>query len=361
MLANKNQISLRQALLLFLNILFSSSIRFIPSITSQKAKQAAWLTPLPSLIILVLFILMLHNIYKKYSTSFINIMYSITGKTICKILLFIYIIWFQIPIALFLRYYVERILTSIFPNVSTELFLILLLLLIVYILPSGIVVIARMNEIISIIIFVSFLSIVVLAIPKIEISNLTPISYMDIIPILKGSISIIPIWSYLIYIFFIGDEIKNKEKIKKLGLKTAVFLSIATSILIATCVGALGYSVVERAPLPFLSVSKIITVFETLGRVHSILVVLWVTSDFILISTFIYILLKMIKSFLNLKTTKPFINIYAIFLYFFTLLFCNSKFELEVISSKIKSIGNILFGLIIPVAIFIIGKFRRKV
>ncbi|CDI49920.1 spore germination protein KB [Clostridium tetani 12124569] len=212
MLTNKNQISLRQALLLFLNILFSSSIRFIPSVTSAKANQAAWLTPLPSLVILILFILMLNNIYKKYSASFIDIMYNITGKTISKILLALYIIWFQIPIALFLRYYVERILTSIFPNVSTELFLILLLLLVIYILPSGIVVIARMNEIIFVIILLSFLSIVFLSLSKIQISNLTPISPMDIIPILKGSVPVTSIWSYLIYIFFVGDEIKDKEK-----------------------------------------------------------------------------------------------------------------------------------------------------
>ncbi|RXI61882.1 hypothetical protein DP149_09075 [Clostridium tetani] len=360
-LTNKNQISLRQALLLFLNILFSSSIRFIPSVTSAKANQAAWLTPLPSLVILILFILMLNNIYKKHSTSFIDIMYNITGKTISKILLALYITWFQIPIALFLRYYVERILTSIFPNVSTELFLILLLLLVIYILPSGIVVIARMNEIIFVIILISFLSIVFLSISKIQISNLTPISPMDIIPILKGSVPVTSIWSYLIYIFFVGDEIKDKEKIKKLGLKIVIFLGVITPALIATCIGTLGYSVVERAPLPFLSVSKLITVFESLGRIHSILVVLWVASDFILISTLIYISLNMLKSFFNLKSIKPFINMYGIFICFLALLLCNSKFELEAFSSKIASPGNILFGLVIPVAIFVIGKLRRRI
>lgn len=361
MLTNRKQISLRQALLLFLNILFSSSIRFIPSVTSEKAKQAAWLTPLPSLLILILFILMLNNIYKKYSKSFIDLIYDVIGKTMGKILLATYMVWFQLPLSLFLRYYVERILTSIFPNVNTDLFLILLILLVVYILPSGIVVITRMNEIIFVMIFISFLFIVVLCLPKIQISNLTPVSHMDIIPILKGSIPITSIWSYLIYIFFIGDEIKDKEKIKKLGFKTALFLAIITSVLIATCVGALGYSIVERAPLPFLSVSKLITIFESLGRVHSVIVVLWVTSDFILVSTFIYISLNMLKSLFNLKSIKPFINIYGVFICFFTLLLCNSKFELEVFSSKIASPGNILFGLLIPVLIFTIGKFRKKI
>lgn len=356
-----NKISLRQALLLYLNILFSSSIRFIPSITSEKANQAAWLTPLPSFIILILFIFILNNIYKKSSASFIDIMYSITGKTIGRVILTFYIIWFQIPIALFLRYYVERILTSIFPNVSTGLFLILLILLVVYVLPSGIVVIARMNELIFVIILVSFLFVVCLALPIIEPSNLLPISYMDIVPILKGSIPITSIWCYLTYIFFIGDEVKDKNKIKKLGFETAISLAIFTIILIATCIGALGYSVVERAPLPFLSVTKLITIFESLGRVHSIIVVLWVTSDFILISTLMYISLNMCKSLFNLTSIKPFINMYGIFICFFTLLICNSKFELEALSSKIVSPGNILFALVIPVLIFIIGKLRRKI
>lgn len=361
MLTNRKQISLRQALLLYLNVLFSSSIRFIPSVTSKAAKQAAWLTPLPSFFIIILYILMLNNIYKTYSKSFIDLIYDVMGKTMGKILLAIYMVWFQLPISLFSRYYVERILTSIFPNVNTNLFLILLILLVAYILPSGIIIIARMNEIIFVMIFISFLSIVLLCLPKIQISNLTPVSRMDIIPILKGSIPITSIWSYLIYIFFIGDEIKNKEKIKRLGLKTAVLLPVITSILIATCVGALGYSIVERTPLPFLSVSKLITVFESLGRMHSIVVVLWVTSDFILISTLIYISLNMLKSLFNLKSIKPFINIYSIFICFFTLLLCNSKFELEAFSNKIASPGNILFGFFIPVLIFIIGKLRKKI
>lgn len=361
MFQDKDKVSTRQILIIFIVMVYSPAVRVMASFTSKQAKQAAWLTPVIGFIFLLATFLMLQNMYRKYmNSSLMDIMYAITGPFIGRFIVLCNILWLAILNALYVRYYGERIVGSILPNVDISLFIIVMLVLVAYICRYGLAVLARMNEVLFPIILTIFLIFIIFLCPKIEFDNLSPISYLDIMPILKGSSVIIAIWVYALFLFMLSDKINDKENIKKFGIQTAIFMFLAITVIIAITIGTLGHTVSARLPLPFLTAVKQISLFGTLEKIESILTVTWIAADFTLISVFVLIIMNMTKSVFKLRDTKPFINIFCIFLSIFSLYVSKSRFELGEFSTKIAIPANIILGFIIPVLVFFVGKIRKK-
>jgi spore germination protein (amino acid permease) len=302
----------------------------------------------------------LFNGYKNRNVSFCDIIYDILGKPIGKLLVTIMFLWITFILCTNVRYYGERLLGSTYPEADMRVFLIVMLVLIGYILRSGIQILARMNEIILPVLILFYFTFVILMFPKVKINNLTPISPLDFLPVLKGSLASTAIWPYVLIVFIFADKINNKERFKKSIYYMNSFSLVATcSGLIAIC-GSLGSSVVAHTNLPFLLGVKYISLFEVVEKVESILVTSWIYADFILISIFTYSSLHLVKSLFNLSNTKNLISIYLVIIYNLSLIICNNLFELQMFSQAIAMPINILFFLIFPVLLFVVGKIRKK-
>lgn len=358
---NRGKISLRQTLLLYLTLIFSPSIRFVPTYTAYIAKQASYLMPIAAFLSLIIMFLLLDKTIKKYGdkpiTDIINL---VIGKTAGKALLIMYALWILLMTALLTRYYGERLVTSIFPDTNINLFIAVMLIIVLIALRSGIITLARMNEIINPIIGIVFFLLILFLLPQIRIRNLVPISYIDIMPVLKSSLGTISLWGYIFYFFLISDEISNKKKLMRLGLYSSLYITFYTIVLLVAVIGSLGTSVTEKSPLSFMSAVKLISVFDILEKIESLVVIVWVLADFVLITTLSHIILKLIKKIFDLKDEKPLINIFILLLYFLALFITVKKFDLERFSSTVANIGDIVFTLIIPPIILLMGLMKKK-
>jgi spore germination protein (amino acid permease) len=286
---------------------------------------------------------------------------DITGRFIGKLLAVIHLIWLVMLTALYVRYFAIRLVGSVYPNVSIEIFIISMLAVIAYTLRNGITVLARFNEITFPLLTGVFYMLILLMLPNIKFNFLTPVSYRSILPVFEGSVGTIGILAYFTFLFIIGDKINNKEKIKKAGVSVALFTLATLMSLIGATLGTFSYSVTQRTRLPFLIAVKQISLFNTIEKIESIVVAFWVLSDFVLISFFIICTLHILKSMFKLSDTKPVINIYLILMYFLSMFLAKSVFEMERLSINLFIPGNIAIGIMLPVVIFIIGKIRKKV
>ena len=115
--------------------------------------------------------------------------------------------------------------------------------------------------------------------------------------------------AYFSFMFIFGDRINNKENINKIGFKMVLFLLITQVVIIASIISTFSYRIAQRTQLPFLAAVKQISVFNLLEKVESIVVSVWVLSDFIIICFFIICILSMLKSFFRLSDPKPLIGI----------------------------------------------------
>lgn len=362
MSANNRKISMRQAALLFLVLTFTPSIRVIPSYAAEKAKQAAWLSPFITIAVFIAISFVWHKLYEKYKNYTLMEIYSeIIGKFAGRMIAVIHLIWLIVLTALYIRYFAIRLVSSIYPNISLNVFIISLLVVIAYTLKSGLIPLARFNEIVFFILTGTFIILLILMLSNFRLEFLNPITYRDMLPIFKASYGSMGILAYFSFFFIIGDRVNNKKSINKIGISVSLFLLITLTATIGIALGTFSHSLVQRISLPFLMGVKQISLFNTLEKIESVVVVFWIFSDFILISIFIIFTMHILKYLLNLTDAKPVLNIYIIFLYLMSLLIANNAFELEKFSDIIAIPINIALGIVLPVVIFFIGKIRKKV
>jgi len=360
MIAGREKISASQMMLLFIMCTYSPVIRLFPSLTAKEAGPAAWLSPvIPAFCLLVLVVIVQSFFKKNGNMNLTDVYMKILGKLPGYLIIFVYLFAILILLALYTRYYAERITSSIFPDTSISFFIIVMLALVYYIVRGGLVALARFNEIVFIV-FIVLLGIgIFLSLFNVQITNLLPISTLDIIPVVRTSPVILAIWGYFLFMFFFADKVNDKEHIKRLGIKTTVFITISSMMIIITTVGTLGNSLAERVSLPYILTIKEISVLNTLERLESITLSLWVAADCIIISVFTYIILCILKSLFRLSGTKALAGPVLLITYVLSLVLARNRFELEAFSNKIFIPINVILGFIIPVIVFVVGKIRK--
>lgn len=362
MIDSKGKISVRQAMLLFIISTMSPAIRLFPQITAIMAGKAGWLAPLPAIIPLILLVFLVNSFFGKNKNVNLSDIYSdILGNIAGKIVVFLYIIWLLVLLSLYTRYYSERLLSSIMPDTSQVFLLISLLALVFIAARKGLVIIARANEVFFPLIIFTFLLAFLFSISDIKYRNLMNVSYIDALPVLKSSFNIVTVWGYYLLFFFFADKIQNIEYIKKFSFRGLIILFTTTFLMMIMTIGTLGSRLASHVSLPFFMVIKNISILEALDHFESILLAIWVISDFIIISMFTLIIANMFKSLLNLSHVRTTISPIVVFAGIGALYMYGNRFELETFSSRIAVFVNIIFEYIFPLIIFGIGKLRKKI
>lgn len=359
---DKGKITMLQAVLLFLIMIYSGTMRAIPQYANRQAGQAAWLTPVVGLLFLTMLILMIKNFVTKYpKKSLADIICDIMGKPLGKTIIIVYILWFLILLALYVRYFDERLLVTNFKVEDIGIFPIVLLFLVGIMLRSGIVIIARMNKIIFPLVAIQFFLIIILMINRIKIEHITPISQLDIVPVFKGSVVVIGLWVYFFFFFMINDKIITNTDFRKNVLFSTIFVFIATTLLLITTLGIFGKDTLLQIPLPLLMTVKSISKGGEFSGLESLFLSFWILADFITVTLFAYIIIRLLKSLFGLNNPMPLLSILLIFTYFLSLFITNEVFELHAFSHKLGFPMNIIMGFGVPLIVFITGKARKKI
>lgn len=360
MITDSKKISTKQATFLFLTVVFSPAIGVVPIYAAQRAKSAAWLAAIPATALLIILILIWNSFCTRFQNHSLMDMFSeISGRVPGKIISFAYLVWIILLTALYVRYFSIRLTISTFPNTNSNLFSISILLVIAYTLRHGLTTLARFNEVVQPIVAITFFLLVLMLTPYVKPQFLMPVSYRSILPVFEASLGTVGILVYFSFLFIISDRINNKEVMKKVGIQASLFLLVAITTLLVITLGTFNYSIVQRTQLPFLIAVKQISLFNVLEKIESVVVAFWILTDFVLISFFIICALRIIQSLFSLQETTRLINIYIIFIFILSMYIANSVFEMQKLSEIFFIPGNILFGFVVPLVQFVIGKIRK--
>lgn len=357
----KDKISVRQLFFVFTIILSSPSTRFLPKFAAAKANQAGWVSPIVSIIPFVALILIVEGLLKKYKgQSMSEIITDVFGKYLGTLILVLYLLWAFYVTAMFTRQYAERLTSSIYPNISNNIIIILSLIPIAYILRSGFTAIARMSEIILPFIGIALFLLALFLLPIVRTDNILPVYFNDIIPIFKGGFSSTAVIAYLFLMFFLSDNLVNLKSLRKFGY-ISVAVSISSIVLVNfVTIGVLGASTVRRSPTPVLSAVKQVSILDTIENIEAIVIAVWILTDFTLIVSMITILMKLIKSIFKISDTRPLINTLTILVYYLSLGVSVHKFELDEFSDKLIIPINLVMGFGIPIILLILSKFKKR-
>lgn len=362
MLASKGKISVRQLIILLIMTTMSPAVRIFPQYAAKIGGKAGWLAPLVASIPVIFLILVLNSLFKsKKEKNLCHIFCEVLGNIVGRIVASLYLVWVLVLLALYIRYYAERILSTTMPKTSIAFLIVAMLCIVLFAAKKGLVTVARANEIFFYVFILVFLLTFVFSISQIHYRSLMNVSYLDAWPAAKASTGVFAVWGYIIYMFFFAQQINDNEKIKTLGFRGVGILVISSIAGLIMTIGTFGAEFIAHISFPFFATVKNISILEAVDHLEPAVVALWVISDFVIITVFTIVAANITKSVFKLSNAKSIVSPIVIFSGISALYFFKNRFELEAFTNNIALYVNILLEFIIPFIVFGIGKIRKKI
>jgi len=362
-----NKISMRQALILYIVACLSPITRVFPLSAAEFGGRAGWLSPIVVALILFVLLRILAAMFKpKDGTATLpanlsDVFELSYGKIISKIILAAYAVWIGILFPVYIRYFAEQMLSTMFPSANIGFFIVIMMALVLVATRGKLEWFARFSELARLF-FIAIIAILAIClIPDFEYRNILPVTHLDTKNVFQGAFQMCGVVGYITLIFFLGDHISDKETLQKRAKRTAIWVGAIGTLITTVCIATLSFRVVERMPMPFFSTTKLITVMEPFDRMEAFLLCTWVCSDFIIITAFAFVLINIIKKLTGSHEARYFATPIAFYGVVAGMFLTTSRFELEAFSrNEITTTVNIALCFGIPLLTLIVGKIRGK-
>lgn len=360
---NERKVSLEQIMALVFVSLLSPIIRLLPQQPAKIAFSAAWLSPIAAIIPSLLFMWLLTSIMKKRKEEegLADVFMKAIGKTCGKIVLVLYALWLIFYTGFILRTAAERLLSSVYENGSITIFVVVTLIVAVIAAMGSIGGLARTGQVFAIIIGTTIVLATLFAVPNIKFENLLPVSYLDIGKIFLGALPIVNIATVSTYFAFLGGKTTLRQKESRVINKWVIIFTVAIFLIIFATIGTLSAQLAMKTQNPFFGMIREITILGIVERLESVVIGIWVFSDFVFIASMLFITTELFSVVFNGKKRQMFVPPVSIAALVVAFLIVNNAFELMSISDIIIPLSNVTFTLVILLTVFIIGKIRKKI
>ncbi|MDR2615911.1 MAG: spore germination protein, partial [Oscillospiraceae bacterium] len=353
MKTDNNKISMRQTMIMFIVACLSPASRLFPVMGARYGRHAGWVGVLVGAAALAALAYVFAAIFKKDGDSprgLADVFERVFGTICGKVIIAVYLLWAALLYALYIRYYAERMLSTIFPTADIRFFMLTMMPLVFIAARGRIEVFARFSEVSILLFTVILLALALCLMPTFEPENVWPVTHLDAVPILKSSYPVLSVLGYLTLFFFLGEHISNKRDAGRQGGRAAVYIGVMLTLITVICIGTLSYRVVERMPTPFFSTTKLITIMQPLDRLEALLLSEWVISDFIIITALALIVMNIAKKLFGLKEERRLAAPVVFFGFAGGIFITANIFELETFSHSAFALTvNVALGFGVPI------------
>ena len=356
----KAKITNAQSILLFIVVVSSTGILFLPTIVYEIAKRDTWLT-----MVLVGFLgTVVAYIITKLGLMFKDktiIQYSeiILGKVPGKIVGLIYCAYFIHLDAIGIREFSELLVGPFFPGTPILFFTIAIMLVSIYAVYSGIEVIARVNEFIFPLFMIAISGIIFLSIKDMDFNNFLPILEGGWMPVIKGTYHEIYFISEMVFLLMLIPYINKQEKVQKSVFTGVILLALLGMVVFGGIGAVFGAALVNRINYPFLALARYVSIGDVATRIESLVMFMWVSGVFIKITILHYCAVLAVSQWLNLKVYKPLVIPIGAIMVVLSMIIAGNVVELGELLSKIL-IPYLIIEIGIPFILLIVALLRKK-
>ncbi len=289
------RISSHQFMILGAAVLMGTTFLPIASIVTGVGGRDSWMSVLPGLALGVPYGLMVLSLLEQYPRqNLIQISETLLGKWMGRIMGVLYILITSYFGGLLLAQAGSIYETSIMPLTPLWIFYLGGLLLVFYLVSSGIEVLARFSEVTFPLIVMALLLNIGLSIPRIEQGEFLPILSEGLKPLFLGGLKTIPfIMEYILFLAgimaFLPKDKKELGQLKK-GVWRAVFLvGFLNTLVVLMQILVFGPSETIRLVYGLLTLGKMVEVSRTVSGVESLFMGVWLGALVIKISAFYFL------------------------------------------------------------------------
>src|SRR5665648_432197 len=285
---------------------------FLPvaSLVTGVGGRDGWMSVLPGFAVGIPYGLMVLSLVERYPhKNLLQISETLFGKWIGKIIGVIYILITGYFGGLLLGQVGDIYQTSIMPLTPISVFYLGGLLLVFYLVRSGIEVFARFSEVVFPLIVIALVLDVGLSIPRIEQGELMPILSEGLKPLFWGGIKVLPFpLTYILFLAGIAAFLPTgKQELGQLktGVWRAVFLVGILDTLVALIqILVFGPTETIRLVYGLLVLGKMVEVSRTVSGIESLFLGVWLGAGVIKISAFFFTAIWGLETVFSLKGLK---------------------------------------------------------
>ena len=356
--------------------LLSPIVRLLPRQLVMIAGNAAWVAPLISIIPLLLLICFMDWFLKNRlpNEGLGDLFLRALGGFWGRIVLLLFTLWLLLYSGFTLRVGADRFISTVYPNSLPWTFITVMALLSLMATLGRLQVLARTARIFFPLLLIIFAVVFAFSAPDMDVKNLLPVSYLDIGSILLAVIPILNTASVIVYTAFLAGYSDDKSPLMATYWKWAVLLLVIIALLVVTALSIFGAELVTRISHLFLVMIRGISITSLLERIEAVVIAFWVVTDFILVSTFLFICIENLHLILgiqrdkrtvgpifSLKNGRWLIWLCSIAVALIATLVAPSSFGLYWLSEVFIPFANLVFVFGLLPLICIIGKVRKKI
>ena len=304
------RISSHQFLTLGAAVLMGTTFLPIASLVIGVGGRDGWMSVLPGFVVGIPYGLMVLALVKQYPhKNLLQISETVLGKWIGKVVGVVYILIMGYFGGLLLAQVGDIYEASVMPLVPISVFYLGALLLVFYMINSGIEVFARFCEVIFPLFVITILLNVGLCIPRIEQGELLPILGDGFKPLLWGGVKILPFaMEFILFLAGIAAFLptsKEDHDLLKTGVWRAVFLvGILNTLVVVMQILVFGPTETVRLVYGLLVLGKVVEISRTVAGVESLFLGVWLGALIIKVSAFFFAVMWGLETVFKLKGLK---------------------------------------------------------
>ena len=357
-------ITRRQFLSLCFISLLSPIMRRVPGFAVEIAGSAGWLAPVASALPFALFAALICWFLRKRrdNEGMGGLILRSLGLPAGKFVLAIIALWLFVYTGLVVRFGIDRLTSTIYPDIKPYGFMIIIFLALLPVTLGELKPLARLASVFRPVIILMFAMIFLFVLPNAHIKNLLPVSSLDILPLLSSIPPVMSIFSVIVLFTFLMDNVEKSEKPNKyafLGFGAGVI--VCTTLVIVTTVATFGPELTPKFSHPFFAMVRNISILGTIERVESIIAGLWVAVDFVLSASLLCIIVRILLLIFPALSRRSAGVIAMALSAAAAFSMPKSTFITQIIGSRwIPATGAALFLGLIPLSC-LIGKIRKVI
>lgn len=300
MALEQGKISSTQAKYYVISTIMATSILFVPSISTQKALQDAWISVIIAFVVGLVVAYMSANLGMKFpNKTVIQFSETLLGKVVGKVIGLIYVLYF-FYVCIFVQRQFGELMSSVFMiNTPIWIFIIILTLLSCYVVLNGLEVLTRVNNLIVFIMIFSITLVLILTVKNIQIFRFLPVFESAVGNILLGSFSPAGWFSESSIIMMLIPFISDRQNVRKANISAIIILFIIMEAIVIGAIGVMGVNYTMRSNFPTFSLVR-----EVEFRIDAVFMVIWVSGMLMKLSTFFYAGIIGLSQLLNLREYK---------------------------------------------------------
>lgn len=302
----QEKISLQQFVILVSLYTIGSSILITPNIVAMYGKNDGWITEILNLCIGLLLVAFYNKMAKSFQQHYyFEYIENIIGRWAGKALSLLYILFFILFASVLLGEVGDFMGTTIIMHTPIEPLIGLFVLIIIFGARYGIETLARSGEILFPWVFFLLLILLLLLIPQIKPEYLFPILGEGMKPILLSSYTSLGLpYLELFVLMILFPHVNHQEKRGKAFLLGVSIGGICIIIITLFAILVLGSEATARLHFPSYTMTKTISIANTIERIEAFLAGIWFLTIFMKISLVFYSITLYVKHLFNLTTNK---------------------------------------------------------